>query len=106
MGGVKISRPLSPELVKTYWDDQYTSSFEAYYADRGQFQGQWYGALAERFGLTGAVTREAFDRLADGQHPITGEQLVKWRKPSLPEWAKDDAAWSGRSERIIGRGRV
>jgi len=40
-------------------------------------RGAWYGQLAERWGLAGNVREDQFERLADGQHPITGEQLVR-----------------------------
>ena len=35
------------------------------------------GRLAEKWGLTGEVSEEHFTRLAEGQHPDTGEQLVR-----------------------------
>ena len=40
-------------------------------------RGVWHGQLAERWGLVGEVREEQFQRLAEGQHPITGEQLVR-----------------------------
>ena len=33
--------------------------------------------LADRWGLTGEVREEHFARLAEGQHPMTAEQLVR-----------------------------
>jgi hypothetical protein len=39
----------------------------------------WQGRLAEQFGLAGAVSAEDFARLGQGQHPQTGEQLVRQR---------------------------
>ncbi|MGB6719864.1 MAG: MobF family relaxase, partial [Terracidiphilus sp.] len=41
--------------------------------------GVWQGRLAQKFGLAGAVAAEDFARLSQGQHPQTGEQLVKQR---------------------------
>ncbi len=40
-------------------------------------RGVWHGQLAERWGLVGDVREDQFQRLAEGQHPITGEQLVR-----------------------------
>ena len=37
------------------------------------------GNLAEKWGLHGAVQEEQFRRLSDGQHPLTGEQLVRYQ---------------------------
>ena len=41
--------------------------------------GEWQGRLAAQFGLAGAVSAEDFARLSQGQHPATGEQLVRQR---------------------------
>ena len=41
--------------------------------------GEWHGQLAGTLALSGAVTAEAFDRLAEGVHPQTGEQLIQHR---------------------------
>ena len=46
-----------------------------------QIRGQWHGQLARDWGLAGDVDDEHFQRLADGQHPLTGEQLVRHRTP-------------------------
>jgi conjugative relaxase-like TrwC/TraI family protein len=40
-------------------------------------RGVRHGHLADRGGLIGEVREEHFERLAEGQHPITGEQLVR-----------------------------
>lgn len=88
MGSIKISKPLSPGLVKTYWDEHYSSQKESYFSDGGKAQGVWFGKLAAQFGLAGGVTREEFDRLADGQHPTSGDQLVKWRTPATSDPSK------------------
>jgi conjugative relaxase-like TrwC/TraI family protein len=39
--------------------------------------GKWYGKLAEEMNLRGAVTTEQFERLCDGLHPFTEEELVR-----------------------------
>jgi conjugative relaxase-like TrwC/TraI family protein len=66
--------------VQSYWAESYTSVDQSYYSQNGETQGYWFGDLAKQFGLAGGVTKEHFDRLAEGQHPITGEQLIKHRK--------------------------
>ena len=40
-------------------------------------RGEWQGQLAARWGLHGEVQEQQFARLAEGQHPETGEQLVR-----------------------------
>src|SRR5262249_26988182 len=52
---------------------------ENYYTATDQIRGQWHGQLATRWGLAGEVRDEHFARLADGQHPLTGEPLVRHR---------------------------
>ena len=42
-------------------------------------RGEWQGRLAAQFGLAGAVSAEDFGKLSQGQHPETGEQLVRQR---------------------------
>lgn len=88
MGSIKISKPLGSGQVKSYNREHYAAAGESYYSESGKAQGQWYGVLAEQFGLTGGVTQEALDRLADGQHPVTGEQLVKWKSATVKEKGK------------------
>lgn len=52
---------------------------EDYYAHGGQQEivGQWGGRGAERLGLTGQVTAEAFAALCDNKRPGTGERLTQ-----------------------------
>src|SRR5581483_9298290 len=47
-----------------------------YYAQGQQVRGLWFGAAAEKLGLKGTVSEEAFVRLCEGQHPETGERLT------------------------------
>ena len=50
---------------------------EAYYSTDGQeFAGCWGGKGAELLGLSGRVTDEAFARLVNNRHPLTGEKLT------------------------------
>jgi DNA primase catalytic core len=97
LGSIKISGALGTGQVKTYNKDHLAaeSSAHTYFEDGGKSLGQWFGKLAVDFGLHGAVTKEPLERLADGQHPFTGEQLVQWRKaPTEPEWIRKKPAWS------------
>jgi conjugative relaxase-like TrwC/TraI family protein len=72
-----ISKPLSAAQVAAYHAEEFTNARENYYTTGDQIRGQWHGQLATEWGLTGEVGEEPFQRLANGQHPITGEQLVQ-----------------------------
>jgi Ti-type conjugative transfer relaxase TraA len=50
---------------------------EDYYAEAGHAPGRWLGSGAEALGLAGNVEPRAFDHLAAGFHPKTGEALVQ-----------------------------
>ena len=47
-----------------------------YYSQGQETVGRWGGKLAEQLGLSGKVTKEAFDRMVDNLHPATGKQLT------------------------------
>jgi conjugative relaxase-like TrwC/TraI family protein len=72
-----ISKPLSAAQVSAYHKEEFTNARENYYTAGDQIRGQWHGQLATHWGLAGEVGEEPFRRLANGQHPITGEQLVQ-----------------------------
>jgi conjugative relaxase-like TrwC/TraI family protein len=74
-----ISKPLSATQAQTYHAKEFTSAEQNYWKQDDRTLGEWHGKLAEKFGLAGGVDEEHFARLADGQHPITGEQLVRHR---------------------------
>ena len=65
--------------AQTYHAKEFTSAEQNYWKQGDTIQGEWHGKLAEKFGLAGAVGAEEFARLAEGQHPQTGEQLVQHR---------------------------
>lgn len=75
-----ISKPLSAAQAQTYHAKEFTAAEQNYWKQGDTIQGQWHGKLADRFGLSGAVGAEEFARLSEGQHPATGEQLVKHRE--------------------------
>ena len=74
-----ISKPLSSGQAQTYHAKEFTAKEQNYWSQKGEIRGEWQGQLAGRFGLTGAVSAADFTRLSQGQHPETGEQLVRQR---------------------------
>src|ERR1700710_2073622 len=76
---LNISRPLSASQAQTYHAKEFTSAEQNYWKQDGTTFGEWHGALAASLGLAGGVSAEDFARLAQGQHPRTGEQLVSHR---------------------------
>lgn len=74
-----ISKPLSASQAQTYHAKEFTSAEQNYWKQDDRALGEWHGKLADKFGLAGGVDEEHFARLADGQHPFTGEQLVQHR---------------------------
>ena len=76
---VTISKPLSASQAQAYHRSEFTSAEQSYYTQSNQVRGEWQGQLAAQWGLKGEVTEEQFARLANGQHPETGEQLIRHR---------------------------
>ena len=74
-----ISKPLSAGQAQSYHAKEFTAKEQNYWSERGVIQGDWQGRLAAHFGLAGAVSAEDFAKLSQGQHPATGEQLVRQR---------------------------
>ena len=74
-----ISKPLSAGQAQNYHQKEFTAKEQNYWSQRGVIAGEWQGQLAGKFGLAGAVTAEDFARLSQGQHPLSGEQLVRQR---------------------------
>src|SRR6202521_4357695 len=72
-----ISKPLSAAQVKTYHAEEFSDARTNYYTAGDQIRGHWHGQLARQWALTGDVQQEPYDRLADGQHPLTAEPLVR-----------------------------
>jgi len=72
-----ISKPLSAGQAQTYHRDEFGNAQQNYYTEEDRICGTWHGKLAEGYGLRGEVQEEHFQRLSEGQHPITGEQLVQ-----------------------------
>ncbi len=74
---VTLSKPISAGQAQAYHKEEFANAKENYYTEGERVRGEWQGQLAARFGLTGEVQEEQFARLSDGQHPVTGEQLVR-----------------------------
>jgi conjugative relaxase-like TrwC/TraI family protein len=83
-----ISKPLSATQAQTYHAKEFTATEQNYWKQGDPIRGEWHGRLADRFGLSGAVGAEEFSRLSKGQHPATGEQLVKHR--NVHEYQTED----------------
>jgi conjugative relaxase-like TrwC/TraI family protein len=74
---VTLSKPISAGQAQAYHKEEFANAKENYYTEGERVRGEWQGQLAARFGLTGEVQEEQFARLSEGQHPTTGEQLVR-----------------------------
>src|ERR1700690_975828 len=74
-----ISKPLSAGQAQTYHQAEFTAKEQNYWSQRGVIAGEWQGRLVEQFGLAEIVSAEDFAKLSQGQHPLTGEQLVRQR---------------------------
>ena len=78
---ITISKPLSAGQARAYHAEEFGNARENYYTEGERIAGEWHGKLAEQWSLQGEVREENFQRLSEGQHPITGEQLVRYQTP-------------------------
>jgi len=74
---VTMSKQISAGQAQAYHKEEFSNAKENYYTEGERVRGEWQGKLAERYGLHGEVREEQFARLSEGQHPKTGEQLVR-----------------------------
>ena len=74
---ITISKPLSAGQAQAYHRDEFGNAEQNYYTEEDRIRGTWHGRLAEAYRLQGEVQEEDFRRLSEGQHPLTGEQLVQ-----------------------------
>jgi conjugative relaxase-like TrwC/TraI family protein len=74
-----ISKPLSASQAQSYHQKEFTAKEQNYWSQVDEIAGEWQGRLAGKFGLSGAVAAGDFARLSQGQHPQSGEQLVRQR---------------------------
>jgi conjugative relaxase-like TrwC/TraI family protein len=76
-----ISKALSASQAEIYHREEFANPQANYYSEGENIRGEWHGKLAEQWGLRGEVDQEQFARLANGQHPTNGEQLVRHTTP-------------------------
>jgi conjugative relaxase-like TrwC/TraI family protein len=72
-----LSKPISAGQAQAYHKSEFANAKENYYTEGERVRGEWQGQLAERYGLHGEVNEEQFARLSEGQHPQTGEALIR-----------------------------
>ncbi|HEY1759375.1 MAG TPA: MobF family relaxase [Bryobacteraceae bacterium] len=77
---LSISKPLNASQARNYHAIEFTSPEQSYWSRGQTVRGEWQGRLTDKLGLSGAVGAEEFERLAQGQDPTTGDQLVQHRQ--------------------------
>jgi conjugative relaxase-like TrwC/TraI family protein len=82
-----LSKPISAGQAQAYHKSEFANAKENYYTEGERVRGEWQGQLAERYGLHGEVNEEQFARLSEGQHPQTGEALI--RRQQAHEYVND-----------------
>src|SRR5271156_3284252 len=70
---LRINQQRSSMGAKSYFNDGLEKGD---YYTREEIIGRWGGKGADRFGLNGSVTKEAFHDLCDNLNPISGQQLT------------------------------
>jgi len=87
-----LSKPISAGQAQAYHKSEFANAKENYYTEGERVRGEWQGQLAQRYGLMGEVGKndvlgEQFARLSEGQHPATGEALI--RRQQAREYVND-----------------
>jgi conjugative relaxase-like TrwC/TraI family protein len=82
-----ISKPLSAVQAQTYHREEFGNAKDNYYSEGERVRGEWHGKLAEEWGLRGDVQELHFQRLSEGQDPLTAEKLV--RHQTICEYTND-----------------
>ena len=91
-----ISHPIGIATAGKYYAEHYSSASGQYYTEGHAHEGRWHGKLAQEFGLPSGVQGEAFERVVNGNHPITGEPLIAHRETQRAKDGKElghRAAW-------------
>lgn len=71
-------RVVASRNAKEYFKE--SLSKEDYYTEGQEIRGEWQGIAAEKLGLSGPVTTEAFEALCDNKKPGTDERLTQRNK--------------------------
>src|SRR6059036_3092021 len=77
MAMLTISKPISAGQARRYHAEEFHNARDNYYTEGNVIRGVLHGQPGRSWGLSGNVREDQFERLAEGQHPITGEQLVR-----------------------------
>jgi conjugative relaxase-like TrwC/TraI family protein len=86
---IDISKPLTSVKAKHYYKQEYSAASNNYLSQGQSLEGHASGALVQALGLGQTVTPEQFDRLMNGQHPGTGEQIIR-HKDTVKTQAGDE----------------
>src|ERR1700686_2582334 len=70
---LRINQQRSAFGAKSYFNEGLAR--EDYYT-RDEILGRWYGKGADRLGLNGPETKDAFHALCDNQNPVSGQKLT------------------------------
>src|SRR4051794_34788935 len=73
-----ISKPLTSAKVQSYYRSEYSSASNSYFSQVEHCAANGTANSRPSWDSPGS-SGEAFDRLAEGQHPQTGEQLIQHR---------------------------
>ena len=76
-----ISKPLSASQAQSYHQKEFTAKEQNYWSQRGEVAGEWQGRLAEKFGLTGAVTARTLPGSARGSTRRAATSLSGSERP-------------------------
>jgi hypothetical protein len=68
--------------AQSYYKTDYSAATNRYYSQDQTLQGRWQGELAAEWNLVGPVTDEQYNRLTNGQHPHSGDELIRHRPDS------------------------
>jgi conjugative relaxase-like TrwC/TraI family protein len=83
---------LGVDTAQSYYKTDYSAATNRYYSQGQELQGRWQGELAAEWDLVGPVTDEQYNRLTNGQHPHSGDELIRHR-PDSDDAMSHIAAW-------------
>ena len=107
-----LAKSSAAEYFKTDLNRKSDGADAGYYLTTGAVPPEWGGKLAATLGLTGPPTQEQLQRVLDGYHPLTGEDLVQRRIENRRQGyervnritPKPPASFSGSKSSIRSRG--